>query len=403
VRITSKRWRCFLCDVAGAILGLLLLESLAFFHIVDYRNSTWLSDDRFDEKLIAVHRPHTREIGSSLGGAFSALYTIPAKDMRSYQWDLRYDRNGFRNAADWKHADVVVTGSSYVEGMTIPDAQLMTTLLARDTGSVVLNLGHNAYGPQQELLTLERYGLRLHPKTVIWTFVDFVELKQEMDYRSETKYGTGLWSGFLDRSLTRRAYRKIDHDLKQLEEHTQEAWTPEDVAVVQRSGLVRDAQGQEERIYFLHPATAMNRQYREALRQTAEIIGKADRLCAAQGARLIVVFIPDQFRVFHSFAEFDPRCGCRRWVLDEEPQLLRSAVRSISPEIGYVDLTPFMTGAVQRGIIPYYTDDNHWSAVGHQIAAAAISEYLSRFNGGNGPVVITSNRTPAARELSDLR
>lgn len=50
---------------------------------------------------------------------------------------------------------------------------------------------------------------------------------------------------------------------------------------------------------------------------------------------------------------------------------------SISPEIGYLDLTPYLTDAAQKGVLPYNTDDSHWSPAGQKIAAEVINDYLS--------------------------
>jgi hypothetical protein len=364
------------CTLTGVVAAWLLVESLAMFHIADFRKSTWLSNSRFDEDLISVHRPYARDQGSAIGGAFSALYKIPASDISRYEWDLKYDRNGFRNDCDWARAEMVVLGSSYVEGTNIADSALITNLLARRLGGAVENLGHNAYGPQQELIALKRYGLPLHPRTVIWTYTDFVELQQELFYRGSTQYGSGLWSGFVDRSFTRDAYHKLNSYIKSVVAQGQQALLPNDNQVVRRSGVVRDAEGKQRRIYFLHAAEPLSREELSAFKRTMAIVGAAHELCAAQGARMVVVFIPDQFRVFHSFASFDPRSECRRWVVNEQPEILERAVRSISPDIGYLDLTPALTDAVQHGVIPYFTDDNHWSPVGHRIAADAIGDYL---------------------------
>jgi hypothetical protein len=365
-------------NLAGVITGLLLIESLALFHIVDYRESSWFSDTGFDPELKAVRRPYTREAGSAVGGDFAEAYKIPASDRSKYEWDLKFDHNGFRNGTDLKQADIVVLGSSFIEGTTIPDSGLITSVLARRTHRVVENLAHSAYGPQQDLVALKRYGLPLHPRVVISTFTEFIEPQQEGAYRSETRYGKTFWSSFLDRSFTRSFYRKVRTYFKGVSNQARQAFEPENAQAIKRSGVVRDAQGNPRRIYFLHPALPLSRDDLGALNRTVDIIAAGQKLAAAQGARLVVVFIPDQFRVFHSFAQIAPGCECRQWVVNEEPQLLESALKSKSPDIGFLDLTPVMTDAVKSGIIPHYSDDNHWSPAGHRLAAEAIAAYLAR-------------------------
>ena len=46
----------------------------------------------------------------------------------------------------------------------------MTATLARLLGCKVANLGQSAYGPQQELAVLKRFGTSLRPRLCIWTF-----------------------------------------------------------------------------------------------------------------------------------------------------------------------------------------------------------------------------------------
>jgi len=103
--------------------------------------------------------------------------------MTLFRWDVRYDHNGFRNQTDLKSADIVVIGDSFVEGLTVSDAQLVTSLLAHLQGKVVANLGQSTYGPQQELIVLKRYGLPLRPRTVVWMFFEGNDLADVITYR----------------------------------------------------------------------------------------------------------------------------------------------------------------------------------------------------------------------------
>jgi hypothetical protein len=80
------------------------------------------------------------------------------------------DGNGFRNARDLSTAEVVVLGDSFVEGGLVAASDLMTATLSRLLGCTVANLGQSAYGPQQELAVLKRFGTGLHPRLCIWAF-----------------------------------------------------------------------------------------------------------------------------------------------------------------------------------------------------------------------------------------
>ena len=58
------------------------------------------------------------------------------------------------------------------------------------------------------------------------------------------------------------------------------------------------------------------------------------------------------------------------------PERLESALHSISPGIGYLDLTPYLVEAAKTEEFPYYRDVEHWTAEGHKIAAKAINDHL---------------------------
>ena len=58
------------------------------------------------------------------------------------------------------------------------------------------------------------------------------------------------------------------------------------------------------------------------------------------------------------------------------PERLETAMKSISPEIEFLDLTPKLIDGVKSGVLPFHVDDDHWSPEGGKIAADAINDYL---------------------------
>ena len=129
--------------------------------------------------------------------------------MTLFRWDAKYDKNGCRNEQDFQKADIVVAGDSMVEGITVPTPQLMTSLLGRVEAKVVANLGQSAYGPQQELASLKRFGLPLHPQTVLWVFSEASDLGDVVWYDDAMRDPPGWWHSFYMRSFTRTAYKTL--------------------------------------------------------------------------------------------------------------------------------------------------------------------------------------------------
>ena len=142
------------------------------------------------------------------------------------------------------------------------------------------------------------------------------------------------------------------------------------------SAVVEAPNGETRTVYFLYSSPPLSRQHLGALDQTALTLATAQQLCATQGARLVFVFAPEKFRVFHAFCRFPQKSECRNWIPNDMPARMERAVRSISADIGYLDLTPYLVEAARRGSVPYCPADDRWSREGHQIAAKAINNYL---------------------------
>jgi hypothetical protein len=376
LKAKSEKLRRVLLIPISIIFVLSLIEVPALLKILDYGNivgpasgDVFLATNKGDPELLHIHPPHSHFSGTAQGGNIAANFRIPPSATTLYRWDVNYDQNGFRNDQDLKSADVVVVGDSFVEETTIPSAQLMTSRLAQFEGKVVANLGQYGYGPLEELAVLKRYGLPLHPRTVIWAFYEGNDLKDVMHYRqvtAETHKPLSHWAKYWARSFTRNALAQIYVNLKR-------ALRPPGT---RHSGIMLTSDGNKRATYFLYASPPFSKEDLNALRDTTQTIATASKLCQVQGVHLIVVFIPTKFRVYHGFCQFPRESDCRNWVLNDLPDRLEKAVRATSSSIGYLDLTPNLVDAVGRRIAPYYPDDDHWSPEGQQIAAEAINNYL---------------------------
>jgi SGNH hydrolase-like domain, acetyltransferase AlgX len=368
---TSTRGRRVLLVVASFVFALFLLEFPALINLVDYRTilgfAQWEALSRSDPGLLQIHRPYAHSSGVSRGGDAAMYYRLPPTDLTLFQWDVKYDQNGFRNDLDLKTADMIVIGDSFVEDIPTPTAQLMTSLLAHRRSETVANLGQIAYGPQQELIVLKRYGLPLKPHIVVWMFFEGNDLTDVVHYRTAMQNQRSLWQDFQRRSFTVCVLKLVKHRF---------FTTDERPPGVRRAGVVQGA-GKTPTVYFLNPSAPLSGQDLDALDETTRIIATSHKLCAAQGARLVFVFIPDKFRVFHNLCSFPEASECRNWTVNDLPERMRRAVTSIASDIGYLDLTSHFAEAVKKGQLPYYADDAHWSPEGHRVAADEINDYLS--------------------------
>jgi len=367
----SETFRRFLLVAGTLTLAWGLVEFPALINIFDYEaleyGGVW-GNLRFirvaDPELTHLEPPHAHYSGSGFGGDAETVYRIPASERTLYRWDLRYDRIGFRNDADLSSADTIVVGDSMVEGMTVSNSDVVTSVLQRLEGKTVANLAQYGYGPQQEMIVLKRYGLPLRPHTVVWVFSESSDLADFIGYRRMMLHPPNSWNFFLQRSFSRLAFRQVTR-----------FFAPPKPLGIKRSGEIQEPGGKTTKVYFTNPAHPLTGEELGAVEGTAGILAEARRLSSAQGASFLVVFAPDKFRVYHDLCVYPQESECGRWVVSDLPERLRKAVASVSPEIGYLDLTAALTAAAKEGARPYYSDDVHWSAQGHRIAAEAIHAY----------------------------
>jgi hypothetical protein len=364
--------------IASIILGLALFGSMSLFHLIDYRalvsrlHGDWFASTNLtDRELLHIHPAYLRLKGSTRGGNFTAGFQIPRSDMAEYHWDLRYDRNGFRNDRDLAKADLAVIGDSFVESMTTPTSELLTSRLGFLEGQVSVNLGQYGYGPAEELAVLRRYALPLHPKTVVWMFSESSDLNDLIHWHQDARR-SGAPAGPPPLPASQGSF--LQNRLTQIRTHLTFAFRPSGAS---RMGTLRTATGQAQRVYFLYPNTPLTAVQADAFKETTEILGKAQQLCVADGVHMVFAFIPTKFRALRNLCEFPRESECRNWSLSDLPQRFQEAVGKISPEMGFIDLTPYLTAASRAGNRPFYPDDDHWTPAGEKAAAEAIHHYLA--------------------------
>lgn len=369
--LQSRSLPRFLLVVASVLFVLFCIELPAMIGVFDYRTvigpyHMWWAPNITDPELLAIHRPHAHQSGSALGGDIASSYQVPQSDLTEFKWDVTYDRNGFRNERDLERADIAVIGDSFAEGLTVTTAELVTSRLAALQGVVVANLGQSTYGPLQELIVLKRYALPLHPQAVVWMFFEGNDLQDVIAYQNVREHPPDFLHAFWARSFTRSASLAVKRLFKP------QVKPPG----TKRAGFCQAPDGQQVDTYFGYRAKPLTKEELRALDDTANTIATAYKLCAAQGARLIFVFVPTKFRVMHDLCQFPEGSECRNWQLPDMPERLENALHSISPDISYLDLTPYLVQAARAEGLPYYRDDEHWTPEGHQVAAKAISRYL---------------------------
>ena len=331
-------------------------------------NDTWLQlamgVNRRDEQLIHIHQPHSRYQGKVVGNLVRLGIPSPAP----YQVDVAYDRNGFRNAADYDRADVVAIGDSFVEAAETPHGQTVVAEIGRELGATVVNLGQSNYGPQQELVVLERYGLPLTPTLVVWFFFGGNDLDDAASYDWRLQHLDELMAPASagERSFTRNA-------LRALARLTTPPRRVETAVARQHAALYTPPWGSPQRIYLdTNEEPWTTRQWELATRVLAE----ARDLTRQAGAEFLLVYIPRKLRVYQGFLRSEPGAFAELWQPNNLPDVMADWCRQQGIE--FLDSTGPLREAVAAGESVYLPDDVHWNAAGHRVAGRAVAARVQR-------------------------
>ena len=396
------RFRFVLMTGVGVVI-LAIAELLGAVGLIDYQallgtpGRTWFDRAGYvrDPELGYRHEAHYHARGSFVRGNIGEALCLPASS--PVQFDLRYDRHGFRNDQDLNRADIVVIGDSYVESPMLPGSSLLTTALKQSMGAAVVNLGLSGYGPEQELIVLKRYGLQLQPKTVVWMFFEGNDLAQL------ASDGGGSTGGGLDPSAPKDDYwiRSLTRNVLVVSKKLAQGCVPHPT-YVQFRGLFQEADGKRTELFFWEKPAPLEPTDRLRLERLRAILAEAHELCRQRGIRFIVAFAPVSYRVHRDLPNFEPSTSeMRQWTLNDVPEQVASLVRAISPDIDFIDLTHPLRAAAGAGILTYLPDDTHWTAEGQRVAGLAIYGQVaaSLMGSAEGMHVSGSDRSEGRRRM----
>lgn len=358
--------------LAGAGLALVVgaIEAPALFGWVDYR---FLAGGMEARRVAPQPRPHPP--GKHMAGQMPGDLVEPLRlgDRPQYPFDFQADRRGFRNARDLDRADVVVLGDSFVENARLGDAEILTSRLAAELSIDVVGLGRSGFGPLAELGALREHLAGLHPKVVVWVFFEGNDLA---DIRATTEPPSPT---FRDRSFVRNAALVIGRVVDDVfgsgegeEDAARHRCTP------------RCPKPPCEPLYFGFRSEPLSGDDERALESAFDILSEAKRLTTDAGATLTLAYAPSKFRVYHDVCQRPLGEELQTWTLNDLPE--RIWRWSEENDVPYVDLTPDLSAAAERGEPVYFADDTHWNARANEIAGDALASVIrSRLNGHPDP------------------
>ena len=287
------------------------------------------------------------------------------------QVDYRTDERGFRNPPGLTRADLVFIGDSFTEAAQVAEAESFAARVAAETGWRAANLGRGAYGPQQELIVLRRYGLGYQPRAVVWQIFEGNDLDDAKNF--------ACWRQQSPAPPLSLRQRYLENSLLQL----------------LLAGTRLPNEGNKFASLKFHDSTqhALRLRYRYIPRQPAEAalgfaetkqaLAEGQQMCRTQGVELLVVYVPVMARVMEPWLTFDGP-ATRARILPEgginQPSDFghQLAVFCAQSGIAFLDTFPALRQCAEmdnRGL--YIPSDEHLDAQGHVVVAQAIVKWLA--------------------------
>jgi hypothetical protein len=310
----------------------------------------------FDPELGFVRKPHIKWRGHAAGIERLA--------------DYRTDELGFRNPPGVRRADIVFIGDSFTEAASVEESETFAQRVAAQTGMSVVNLGRGAYGPQQELIVLERYGLSYQPRVVVWQLFEGNDLKDVSNFaewRNNSQATKSLLTRYFDNSLLRLPLER----------------TWQSRSVTARANL-RYHDGTAQQLVVRYPY--LPGQVEESEIEFAEIrktIEAGYRLCQSRGIQLVIIHVPVMARVMEPWLEFAAAADREKYLPGNnvnEPQDFGNQLAAFCRELGlpYLDLFPALRSrAATDNRKLYVPNDEHLDTQGHEVVAQTLKQFLA--------------------------
>lgn len=302
-----------------------------------------------------------------------------------YSNTIRINQQGLRGgeleATDRGSLRILTIGDSFVFGVGVEDTETFTALLAErssDSGIETegLNAGIPAFGIPDAVSWMSRHGVALEPDLVIMAIFLGNDLVDASPDREEILLVDGLLvPGKSSGGLKAWAYRHshLYVAIKGLLEQ------PGLMPLRSRLGLGEPWKMRTLREEFGVYKTSAGRDLAPAIEATDAALGRLVDLARSESFRLISVLIPSEIQV-------DPERwegGLASLGLDPDEYAPETPTRIFKTllekhDIPTLDLGPVFAEGLASGEDLYFRLDRHWTAMGHNVAAERLSEFLAR-------------------------
>lgn len=330
--------------------------------------------------------------------------TRPSDRSDAFWYVFETDEMGFPNIQyAWQDSyDIVVTGDSFV---TRSAPQTWIELLSAQTGQDILTLGASSWTTLNEVEAVKMFGLDKNPEWVILLYFEGNDLINAQQYLD--KQASGLdWREYDMQGVP--WYRRLVtyHLARYL---LQEDEAGQEPAQYRYPVTVTTDWGPMETVLkdvHLLPMSASHETVAKSDEFAAiqEALLELERLTAAQGTQLLVVFVPSKEHLYWSRLWNDvdvnnvlarsvtvtlsggdhgrlqwnrPYISYEAMNANRDAQARLLAEFAAENNVGFLDLTPmFLEKTIREGEFYHYADP-HWNQAGNQLVADLIQAYIT--------------------------
>lgn len=334
------------------------------------------------------------------------------------KYTLTIDKRGFRNTIDLERYDVLVLGDSFAEGSKVSDNQIWPFLYGVKSGRSVYNLGMSGGNPNDYLETLQKFGIQLSPDIVLCMLFEGNDFRGSGQIIGRVKRKSSFKQrlrSYIKTSPVRSVVLKFL--INNLSMHRKECLNI-DNSINNNSGQVNAAVFGESDIFSWFPLAVTvdsnSKYYAFDVKKLLEhykdkqtfadsdgcktvflVLNKIKEICKKNNFRFIVLYAPDKPHVIMPLFEQKLSAQKVRSFLALKKKNLPSPQKTKSilyknlnaeedvirefcnkDEIEFVSLTQRLRSEIQNGRQAYYTYDQHWTPIGHQVVAEVLYDYL---------------------------
>ncbi|HYE65988.1 MAG TPA: hypothetical protein VD966_10415 [Pyrinomonadaceae bacterium] len=284
---------------------------------------------------------------------------------------FRTDENGFRNPLGLRQADIAFIGDSFTEAASIAEEETYAQLIGAGSGLRVVNLGMGAYGPQQELIVLKRYGLKYNPRVVVWQIFEGNDLGNAQSFAKYKENPKREYKSLIERYISSSL---ITEFLTPTLPPGPEASTV--------PAKFRFTDGEVRPIYVKYPYGELPAKKPLGFEETKRVVEEGYRLCQSRGIQLVVVFVPTMIRVMAPYVTFDRAADHDKFLpgdVTQDPQDFGSQLGEFCKQIGcpYLDTYEALRERAKvnnRQI--YIPNDEHLDVEGHRVVAEEVLKWM---------------------------